>query len=203
MLILLRLDIIGTFGYVLLAEYRGTQVAVKRVIPPREGKSDSCVRRFGAFDGIASVSTRSGDAKPNARKSSSNRQRAAMKQGEESLRHRLWTQMPWNRATKRRQWRSAMEFYLRAQNRSPTNTCQREQWEQALQFYQHDHTELRHQFVAEMRTLSKLRHPCITTVMGACIDPTAEPMLVMGTFKSSFLFALFSTLLTCGKILEF
>mmetsp|Transcript_30352 Transcript_30352/g.36046 ORF Transcript_30352/g.36046 Transcript_30352/m.36046 type:complete len:250 (-) Transcript_30352:1555-2304(-) len=28
----------GTFGLVLLAEYRGTQVAVKRVIPPRVGK---------------------------------------------------------------------------------------------------------------------------------------------------------------------
>ena len=96
-----------------------------------------------------------------------------------------------------------MEFYLRAQNRSPSTACQREQWEQALQFYQHDHTELRQQFVAEMRTLSKLRHPCITTVMGACIDPTAEPMLVMGTFRSSFPLILISALLTCVKILKF
>ena len=30
-----------------------------------------------------------------------------------------------------------------------------------------------------MRQLSKLRHPCVTTVMGAVVGPTVEPMLIM------------------------
>ena len=30
-----------------------------------------------------------------------------------------------------------------------------------------------------MRLLSKLRHPCITTVMGAVINPYTDPMLIM------------------------
>jgi len=35
------------------------------------------------------------------------------------------------------------------------------------------------EFVKEMRVLSLLRHPCITTVMGAVITGTRNPMLVM------------------------
>ena len=39
--------------------------------------------------------------------------------------------------------------------------------------------KLRKSFIEEMRQLSKLRHPCICTVMGAVIGKSAEPMLVM------------------------
>jgi serine/threonine protein kinase len=35
------------------------------------------------------------------------------------------------------------------------------------------------EFIAEMRVLSRLRHPCITTVMGAVISYSHDPMLVM------------------------
>ena len=41
----------------------------------------------------------------------------------------------------------------------------------------HDYSRLKADFMAEMRDLSQLRHPCITTVMGAVV--TGEPMLVM------------------------
>ena len=34
-------------------------------------------------------------------------------------------------------------------------------------------------FLEEMRSLSKLRHPCITTVMGACMNYANHPLLVM------------------------
>ena len=44
---------------------------------------------------------------------------------------------------------------------------------------QDEHTTLRKDFIREMRLLSKLRHPCITTVMGAVLDGVHEPMLVM------------------------
>lgn len=35
------------------------------------------------------------------------------------------------------------------------------------------------EFMSEMRVLSRLRHPCITTVMGAVVSRKHEPMLVM------------------------
>ena len=35
------------------------------------------------------------------------------------------------------------------------------------------------EFMKEMRVLSRLRHPCITTVMGAVVTHTHDPMLVM------------------------
>lgn len=42
-----------------------------------------------------------------------------------------------------------------------------------------EYSKLKSDFIIEMRQLSKLRHPCITTVMGAVIDRGEEPMLVM------------------------
>ena len=47
----------------------------------------------------------------------------------------------------------------------------------------HPHALLVHtyraSFIKEMRTLSKLRHPCVTTVMGAVMINGWEPMMVM------------------------
>ena len=42
--------------------------------------------------------------------------------------------------------------------------------------------QLKEEFMSEMRYLSKLRHPCVTTVMGALIDKGDDPMLIMGKF---------------------
>lgn len=44
---------------------------------------------------------------------------------------------------------------------------------------QDEYSALKGDFIIEMRHLSKLRHPCITTVMGAVIWKREEPMLVM------------------------
>ncbi|KAL7518512.1 hypothetical protein ACHAWX_003330 [Stephanocyclus meneghinianus] len=41
------------------------------------------------------------------------------------------------------------------------------------------HSRLVKDFMTEMRHLSKLRHPCITTVMGAVIEPGSEPSLIL------------------------
>merc|ERR1712048_1182558 len=40
-------------------------------------------------------------------------------------------------------------------------------------------SKMRSDFINEMCVLSKLRHPCVTTVMGAVISWSSEPMLVM------------------------
>lgn len=42
-----------------------------------------------------------------------------------------------------------------------------------------EYSRQRKEFHNEMRMLSRLRHPCITTVMGAVIAPRVDPMLVM------------------------
>jgi len=42
-----------------------------------------------------------------------------------------------------------------------------------------EHAMQRKNFIEEMRFLSKMRHPCITTVMGAVVASDREPMLVM------------------------
>jgi hypothetical protein len=42
-----------------------------------------------------------------------------------------------------------------------------------------EHNDTRKDIIVEMRLLSKLRHPCITTVMGAVIDGINEPMLII------------------------
>ena len=39
--------------------------------------------------------------------------------------------------------------------------------------------QLKEGFIEEMRQLSKLRHPCITTVMGAVISTREDPLLIM------------------------
>jgi hypothetical protein len=39
-----------------------------------------------------------------------------------------------------------------------------------------EHARLKKDFIVEMRLLSRLRHPCITTVMGAVIAPTVDPV---------------------------
>ena len=38
-----------------------------------------------------------------------------------------------------------------------------------------ENSKLRADFIDEMRTLSKLRHPCITTVMGAVVSCFSKP----------------------------
>lgn len=41
------------------------------------------------------------------------------------------------------------------------------------------YSKLKSDFMVEMRLLSRLRHPCITTVMGAVINQNEHPMLIM------------------------
>lgn len=42
-----------------------------------------------------------------------------------------------------------------------------------------EQARMREEFQSEMRILARLRHPCITTVMGAVVTRTHDPMLVM------------------------
>ncbi|KAI2500710.1 guanylate cyclase [Fragilaria crotonensis] len=52
------------------------------------------------------------------------------------------------------------------------------------------YAKLKSDFIQEMRLLSKLRHPCITTVMGAVLSSGNEPLLVMELMDHGSLFDL-------------
>ena len=272
----------GTFGLVLIAEYRGTTVAVKRVIPPRmryKGRGRGASSRRGSavnsashlpkrrssvltnddsqdlskssintnddlfdFDDDEVVGTGDCDATNgeqfdeekgggskilgNARKGGKRGQRPSLGLVPGSLRrlslHNVEETMPLNstrrsnrrssmaavpnhfgydslsgdaiknrrystdtyhcnvtRRSKRPSDRSlhgSMSNFSRIFNNGPDNSS----WGVSTAFFRtREHPNLRADFVMEMRQLSKLRHPCITTVMGAVISKTEEPLLVM------------------------
>ena len=122
----------GSFGMVLMADYRGTNVAVKRVLPSRtsaRAKADSF--RFT-------------DEELGSRRSSfieSNPGLMTLNHG--TFRHGI----------------KMGSFSLASSQVS--------------------YAAMRKDFVREMRQISKLRHPCITTVMGAVLSSKDDAMLVM------------------------
>lgn len=173
----------GTFGLVLLAEYRGTMVAVKRVIPPRVGANNNTSTKSNTGDstdsnGIESVQLKrtsilgSGD-----RDESSNRTYASKspfdfrshgkeEDEEKGLESEITVRTQTYAHTSSSGWSSADSTADKA------STIIRK-------FSKTRYEKLKTEFIVEMRILSKLRHPCITTVMGAVIDTTLEPMLIM------------------------
>eukprot|EP00977_Amphora_coffeiformis_P008723 scaffold1982_cov93-Amphora_coffeaeformis.AAC.45 len=134
----------GTFGLVLLAQYRGTNVAVKRVIPPKQKNEQSSSEMFATksteIDGLMSSG-------PNILSS------YAMKSGLGSWADIGMSRVPRSSGSKSKNGQSAVSDM--------------------------EYEELKKQFVEEMRHLSRLRHPCITTVMGAVIEEGVDPMLIL------------------------
>ena len=128
----------GTFGLILKAEYRGTQVAVKRIMPP---KTDS-TNRSGSANGVESrfQSAFGEDSKSGEGTKSGLHQGTSQQGGTMNL---TWGSMPLHHGTP-----------FRGKKMS-----QAAKWK-----------KLRKDFIEEMRYISKLRHPCITTVMGTKLN---------------------------------
>jgi len=158
----------GTFGLVLLAEYRGTQVAVKRVIPPRRKRKNE---RTGSVESILSSIQTSNDffEFKNDIENAPNGVPLLGDTADESI-----------SLINGAHAHTSLELMDSIQNNlsSKETTKRRSVWNiQAL--FKNRHSELKADFVNEMRHLSKLRHPCIITVMGAVISRWEEPLLVM------------------------
>ena len=147
----------GTFGLVVQAEYRGTTVAVKRVIPPKKNKD----RKKSATNQVV----------PNAA-------HAGMAAGPGSSKHFTRGSL---KGFSTNGTGSVMGLSSGSHNKSSDDDDEMESGLLSLCVFKKDkHAELKANFVQEMRILSKLRHPCITTVMGAIIgDRNTEPMLIM------------------------
>lgn len=132
----------GTFGVVLLAEFRGTQVAVKRVLPHRSPKSkDGKASTVDMADTASSIGKYSWDG-TSAKDVASDIGSTGMKSGGSG-------------------GQKSGEYGTKSA--ALTNKTQQR--------------ALREGFMKEMRLLSKLRHPCITTVMGAVIGE--DPLLIL------------------------
>ena len=179
----------GTFGLVLLAEYRGTHVAVKRVLPPKTAeKKEGCLfvdieapREFSSVAAVAS--TNSSLAIPE--------------------KTRIDSRDPYATASTSDHLNSGAR--TRHQSAFTSDTPQRKAGIQGRFFekmkYGDEYGKLKADFVVEMRYLAKLRHPCVTTVMGAVA--IGEPMLVMEMMENGSLYDLLhnETLILDGDII--
>ena len=265
----------GTFGLVLLAEYRGTQVAVKRVIPPKMefNKGSSSFADNGSFrrkmlgDGDATVSTTAGDVTPPG-ENSTNRlsmvpenlvkndpsEQAKNNSGCTEASRRSSGALSFdadasNSSLKSRQRESnggvSLKFDFpedveegmeqspfpvdeesglrsgqmhnsngslllpKSGSNTPNDSLQfsgsksangnksgfRSGIKKMFGFHEaDDYDKLKADFIVEMRHLATLRHPCITTVMGAVIDKREEPMLVMEYMQHGSLYDMVSSL---------
>mmetsp|Transcript_25785 Transcript_25785/g.76132 ORF Transcript_25785/g.76132 Transcript_25785/m.76132 type:complete len:1240 (-) Transcript_25785:267-3986(-) len=189
----------GTFGLVLLAEYRGTQVAVKRVIPPKAPRNDDAtgsnvsramqlIAEFGTSslnDTLKRNNTASRSASTlfdfdnvhdndNHNGNSNGTCHSSVTSLEDTRSDSLQVTTSLMTASKsvQRGGKSRWSLYNGPIGRRTK--------------YQ----QLKDDFVDEMRHLSKLRHPCITTVMGAVISRGEEPLLVMEFMDQGSLFDL-------------
>ncbi len=167
----------GQYGLVLSAEYRGTKVAVKRAIPPKKknkkssngtessyGKVGSTVRKSlfdmdsEALAAMVDPSATHADATEDRSNTSSGPGLGSVSGTYSSIGSRSGT-ISWSKM-------GLMSGKTRSRQNSVASDYQ-------------NYRKMREDFVEEMRYLSRLRHPCITTVMGAVMEKDEDPMLVM------------------------
>jgi serine/threonine protein kinase len=142
----------GTFGVVLAATYNTTRVAVKRVIP---SKSEQYRRMdlFGSSSGhLVAGNTTSPFSSVVAGDTTS-----SFSSTQKTTNTGLQTTMGVKTIAKGR----------------------RTLFDRIFPCMYSEYAAQRNKFINEMRFLSKMRHPCITTVMGAVVASDREPMLVM------------------------
>ena len=149
----------GTFGLVVAATYNTTRVAVKRVIPSKNNPKNRAKFLNEIFDinEEDDVSLFAGAG----RSAVSGISEADTETGLQSSFKTI------------RQQKSGGYATASQMNSSRTMV----QW--LCPCLYPEHVIMRENFIEEMRYLSKMRHPCITTVMGAVVARDSEPMLVM------------------------
>eukprot|EP00980_Cylindrotheca_fusiformis_P017254 scaffold5338_cov112-Cylindrotheca_fusiformis.AAC.1 len=158
----------GGFGLILRAEYRGTDVAVKRVLPPRQaegmwkrkgrvGKGSVCSAEKGMWKPKGSVDTGSLN-------SSEGLLSKTQKNGKQHL-----------------GLKSVNGSTGQSVSSSSVLQCTSDRKKSmiAIASLETSRSKLRKNFIKEMRVLSKLRHSCIATIMGAVLERGSEPMLIM------------------------
>ncbi|KAG7344748.1 family 3 adenylate cyclase [Nitzschia inconspicua] len=210
----------GGFGVVVLGEYRGTKVAVKRVLPPSKKSRGSSGTSVGLHSGClhtgsveigksinSSLEIDSKMAKKQQKKKDKKKEKneevkpeKEVKFGENSIdieEGANKSRETYVLSSSKTDWESLLHMHqsdnvLKLLESATASNHGSGTWGDGysshrslvskvfplwLQF--DEHAKLKKDFIVEMRLLSRLRHPCITTVMGAVIAPTVDPMLVM------------------------
>ncbi len=193
----------GGFGVVILGQYRGTKVAVKRVLPPSKSSKDHGGSiTSGDNDGVGSTeiavaNSKSMEAKRTpckSKKEAKNRvkfgdathsgdiETQALSKSSQSGSNKDWERLMimhhsdndilkiLESATSSDHGSGSM--FDRSASKSVLLLRYLPMW---LRFDAHSRRVS--DFVNEMRMLSRLRHPCITTVMGAVVTSAVDPML--------------------------
>jgi guanylate cyclase, other len=160
----------GTFGLVVRAEYRGTQVAVKRVIPPllKDSEQDSASASASFFEALFPLKLHRQERRISATNYYFDFDGA--KSGD--------------RPRRRTSLCDSTDSLIGSRDTSKISEVGTICNNKLL------YIKLKEEFVSEMRLLSRLRHPCITTVMGAVLETGEEPLLVMELMDHGSLFDL-------------
>jgi len=143
----------GTFGLVLLAEYRGTNVAVKRVIPGR----------------VKSKVNSSKLVLPHSPKAQRQQKRLTQLFEDNLLTKGSISDTPAEQSGGL--LASISSSYMAGSMASGSLKSGSSK--------EGDYASMKADFILEMRQLSKLRHPNITTIMGAIVTKKEEPMMIM------------------------
>jgi hypothetical protein len=221
----------GGFGVVVLGQYRGTKVAVKRVLPPAKGRRGSSRMGSGTSDGLHSGSFQSGSLEigkgsPMEITKSKNSsieidpKKARNLRKKDKKKGQKEDDPPADKEVKFGENSGDVETGVKKTRESLVISSSNTDWENLLHMHQSDnvlrllesatasnhgsgtwgdgygshqsfaskvcplwlqfdeHARLKKDFIVEMRLLSRLRHPCITTVMGAVIAPTVDPVRI-------------------------
>lgn len=145
----------------LLGEYRGTQVAVKRVIPPKDekqkgGARDSALRGKSGATNLRNMLDPSSKLPSNEASSASSEVPADPSHSEDHTTSEHNGPSSWAGMGAA----SGLLSGSRTGKSMRNNTAKPKKGP--------TYKQLKDEFVKEMRYLSKLRHPCVTTVMGEC-----------------------------------
>ncbi|EGD72124.1 TKL/DICTY4 protein kinase [Salpingoeca rosetta] len=183
---------IGSYGVVVKAEYRGTAVAVKRVGPPEKHKGGRHASRAtrdkqgvlspAVLAGVRSMAGSTGSTKHSGTGSKRGRSKRSALQSARTKEKRAMDYIleVFDEAAEQGQAAGTKSHSI-ANSAMASGSRSRNLVSRLLHKSSKRATlaRMRADFITEMRTLSKLRHPCVTTVMGAVMINGCEPMMIM------------------------
>jgi serine/threonine protein kinase/ABC-type phosphate/phosphonate transport system substrate-binding protein len=160
----------GTFGYVVLAEYRGTKVAVKKVLPSKTKQKQNKSTTGSSRHNVSHDSNEADDLENPTTKTDSH----------DLFLRTLRPNIPGFPSLEDVAHAGSLDFRSNSNPGLQSMAAKINSWTNSMGSHcKPNYKQLKKDFLREMRHLSKLRHPCITTVMGAVVSPKSEPMLVM------------------------
>ena len=202
----------GGFGVVILGQYRGTKVAVKRVLPPVKSRGHSGSLRSGRSEGAESEEIMGVDRGPQTKGAKKNKDKEkdktkAVKFGEsprdlesQSVSKSHSRLLGGSYCGSNNDWEKLLMMHhsgndvFKIMDSATTSDhgsggvfdgsaigSRSSVMMRCLQMWLRldEHSRRVGEFVNEMRLLSRLRHPCITTVMGAVVSSHIDPTPVM------------------------